>query len=345
MNTQKDFTCIFRAYHRESAKEFTFGVAADDPEELNERIQKLLYVLNESFSLDEGEIEKEKLDKKEDICGYVVGETSNGEVCVFLYQDQFEYKRYTLYKEDAHLLPDKWPTKAEWQGAAPTLDMARKKGVLHEKRFMLPVTPVVDSEGNIKRNERGYIVYRPKRSANLNGAHKADKDGSTPIKAAKDAYDTPQLYIDTLLLDENLEFVLEMRQEYASKYAKLPQNAEQKRRAEQVLQNIVKEINAHITQFVKEDELSPEDTQTALFLLFNVRPNALTKGMALMLAERTLPRMADGSKNPKRDEKFLEKLSKAVINTLLYVKAYRENDELDVLWETAEHVATEELAF
>lgn len=102
--------------------------------------------------------------KTEQIVGYIVSETKDGTICLHLYKRGLKFKAYTIYPEDKHLFPKPWPGKSEWPGIAPEQEDAVKRGYFRPLEFDLPVTPVLDPEGNPVKNDAGYIKYKPDRS-------------------------------------------------------------------------------------------------------------------------------------------------------------------------------------
>ena len=162
---EAQFSCNFRMFNRDGELE-QFTVRGETAQEFADNRAALEQLLSAGYAWKlSGESETGSAVKMEDIEGYVVGETKNNDICVFVYtawSNQFG-AAYTLYPEDKHLFPAAWPTKCEWDGSSPSKDVAKSKGRWHDLQFKLPLIPVLDAEKNVVKNEKGYIKYRPHR--------------------------------------------------------------------------------------------------------------------------------------------------------------------------------------
>jgi len=178
---EAQFSCNFRMYNPDGELE-QFTVRGDTPEQFAAN-RAALQALLSGYSWEVPD--KNTKPKKEPIVGYVVGETKDGTVCLHLYRRGLKFKAYTLYPEDKHLFPKPWPSKSEWPGVAPEQEDAVRRGYFHPLEFDLPVTPILDPEGNPVKSESGYIRYKPDRNytggASVNSANRTEhKQPSTP---------------------------------------------------------------------------------------------------------------------------------------------------------------------
>jgi hypothetical protein len=128
---QFPYTAHFKLFTPEGVQ-ISFGVGAEAREEHLSRLvhymERLagLGFLPQMPSLEEGE-------KLEEVDAWVLGETSKGEPCVFLYAaaHQLQFRVATVYVEKLPELPFKVNGARHWDGdAAPTRESAEKKGYL-----------------------------------------------------------------------------------------------------------------------------------------------------------------------------------------------------------------------
>lgn len=93
--------------------------------------------------------------KTEAITGYVVGERSDGQPCVYLYaDDRLEYKVATVWQEQFDTLPFTVDVSQTWPGAAPKRADAERRGVFVSAEFEIALAPTG------KQTESGRDVYR-----------------------------------------------------------------------------------------------------------------------------------------------------------------------------------------
>lgn len=189
------FSCNFKLFNRDGELE-QFTVRGDTADEFAANRAALEQLLRDGYTWKlSGDTETGSAVKMEDIEGYVVGETKRGDICVFVYtawSNQFG-AAYTLYPEDKALFPKQWPAKSEWDGGSPAKDLAKSKGRWHDLSFKLPLIPVLDTDGNVVKNEKGYIKYRPHRYYQA-----GDSSAATPSGTAANQGATPKANVGTV---------------------------------------------------------------------------------------------------------------------------------------------------
>lgn len=94
-------------------------------------------------------------EKIQEVHGWVLGETTTNEPCVFLYHERLDFKVTTVYKEKIAGLPIDISTAPKvWDGAAPTKEIAEKKGILRPCHFKIVLAPTG------KTSDKGNPTYR-----------------------------------------------------------------------------------------------------------------------------------------------------------------------------------------
>lgn len=128
---QFPYTAYFKLFTPDGVQ-VSFGVAAEQDEDHLSRLQHYMQRLSglgflpQMPGLEEGE-------KLEEVDAWVLGETSKGEPCIFLYAaaHQLQFRVATVYVEKLAELPFKVNGARRWDGdAAPTRESAEKKGYL-----------------------------------------------------------------------------------------------------------------------------------------------------------------------------------------------------------------------
>lgn len=97
----------------------------------------------------------------ESIDAYVVGETSKGDACVYLYSSdhRLQFKYATVYVERFADLPFT-PTGQVWPGSAPVRDDAeRKKYLVDVPEFEIVLEPQFNADGSPRLTEKGRSIY------------------------------------------------------------------------------------------------------------------------------------------------------------------------------------------
>lgn len=97
----------------------------------------------------------------ESIDAYVVGETSKGDACVYLYSSdhRLKFKYATVYVERFSELPFT-PTGQVWPGSAPVRDDAeRKKYLVDVPEFDIVLEPQFNNDGTPRLTEQGRPIY------------------------------------------------------------------------------------------------------------------------------------------------------------------------------------------
>jgi len=154
METSFPFVAYFKLYdtHRDNlAVSFTVGQAnatdlVNKTQDLIDMLSGMGYTPNPA-GLDEGE-------RIQEVDGWVLGETSTGQKCVWLYKSPLEFKVATVYQEHLHKLPFSVEGAKVWELTAPTREAAEKKGVLNTCQIKVIM---VDTG---KKTDKGNTVYR-----------------------------------------------------------------------------------------------------------------------------------------------------------------------------------------
>ena len=327
---EAQFSCNFRMYNPDGELE-QFTVRGDTAEQFAANRAALEAMLN-GYTWD---VPKERVKPKtEPIVGYVVSETKDGTICLHLYKRGLKFKAFTIYPEDKHLFPKPWPTKSEWPGMAPEQDDAVKRGYFRPLEFDLPVTPVLDPEGNPVKNDAGYIKYKPDRNYTGNSSPSAPSGtAAKPTATAKPTastvqythrrklpnvgkYDTSQIGSesadepahndwwralnaaeqDTLMYGRT--FVASYKKAPASDHAQKVWDAVTKQLADlsKLDQRIVK-VYAHYA--LTDNAHNPEEPPLT--------------GIVQWLAECAMPNKGDGSSNPNHDAEWMAAFANLLI--------------------------------
>lgn len=182
------YTAGFAVYTQAGIKVY-FTIGADEPDLHLQAVENQMaelarrgYTANPP-SVNDGE-------KVENISGWVLGETSNGQPCVYLYGTHpgLQFKMATVYEERLAELP--FPIKAKsWPGAAPTREVAENKGyfnavpefqivmVPHEYKTKDDGTPVIVF-GRVHKAQQQAPSQPP--AGSTNGAHEQADEKKLP---------------------------------------------------------------------------------------------------------------------------------------------------------------------
>lgn len=154
METSFPFVAYFKLYDtRRDNLAVSFTVGQADATDLVNKTQALIDTLSgmgyapNPAGLDEGE-------RIQEVDGWVLGETSTGQKCVWLYKSPLEFKVATVYQEHLHKLPFSVEGAKVWELTAPTREAAEKKGVLNTCQ----IKAVMVDTG--KKTDKGNTVYR-----------------------------------------------------------------------------------------------------------------------------------------------------------------------------------------
>ncbi len=99
------------------------------------------------------------------VVGWVLGEAEDKRAatfkpCVHLYAEYGEFKQATVYAEKLDELPIKIGAAKKWDGAAPDKASAAKRGVMNHCDFDVMLDPILQTDGNPKMNDKGFVQYK-----------------------------------------------------------------------------------------------------------------------------------------------------------------------------------------
>ncbi len=135
--------------------------------------------------------------KTEVVTGYVVGERSDGQPCVWLYgAEQLEFKVATVWQEDIAKLPISADLTTTWPGAAPTREIAERKQVLISADFEIILVP------SGKKTEKGKDIMRFERVVGYAPALTAPQVDGIDLSAAERLIHAQQRAFFQVALDE-----------------------------------------------------------------------------------------------------------------------------------------------
>ena len=130
------FLASFDKYHADGTR-VRFSIADDDANDHHKALHTYLHILDGMGytttppGMEDGE-------EMETIGGWVLGETSTDQPCLFLYADNpgMQYRVSTIFEEHIEEMPFKVDTNTDrWNGQAPTREIAEKK------KFFTACTP------------------------------------------------------------------------------------------------------------------------------------------------------------------------------------------------------------
>lgn len=179
------YSANWKMFNSEGVSE-QFTVRGDDHSDFMERRDALIAALLASGLTWTEQAKKEVVKgqyETDKVIGYFVTAIQTGpnagQPSVSCYNGRSKFVAYTLYKEDAHLLPAPWPTEVEFDGSTPEKDVALTHRKFHKVSWDLPITPKINRVSGEVVKKNGYVVYIPDRTATLDGAKKLPDVGKT----------------------------------------------------------------------------------------------------------------------------------------------------------------------
>lgn len=185
------FSSYFKLYGKEGLQ-VNFTVNGDDGAthiaEFGEYLTRLLG--EEGFAITpEGIKPGEKL---QEVDGWVLGETSEGQPCIHLYKTPLQWKVATIYEERIKDVPIKQDNKTfQWPGAAPEREAAERRGALYPCNFTIVLVPTG------KTSDKGNPIFKFDRtigfgSSSANGAKQKSTKKAADVQSYADLYDLLQ---------------------------------------------------------------------------------------------------------------------------------------------------------
>lgn len=171
--TESKFSANFKLYNSDGlAVQFT--VREDDQAKHFQLLQSQLEVLSRSgwrVTEPTGNTKQKLLH----VVGWVLGEAEDRRSagfrpCVHLYAGYGEFKQCTVYVEKLDELPIDISKARKWDGAAPDKASAAKRGVMNHCDFDVMLDPILQTDGNPKMNDKGFVQYK---YGNVKGAASA----------------------------------------------------------------------------------------------------------------------------------------------------------------------------
>lgn len=158
------YSAYFKLFGKEGLQ-VSFTVNGDDPDthiaQLGDYITQLIEA--EGFSITpEGIKPGEKL---QEVDGWVLGETAEGQPCVHLYKSPLQWKVATVYEERIKDIPIKHDAKTfQWPGAAPEREVAERRGVINPCNFTIVLVPTG------KTSDKGNPIFKFDRTVGFGSA-------------------------------------------------------------------------------------------------------------------------------------------------------------------------------
>lgn len=140
-NQTSPYSAFFKLYGKENLQ-ISFNVTSNGEGEFLPTLNKLLESLyamgykTDPAGLEEGETIRE-------VDSWVLGKTSNGDLCIYLYKFPLKWRVATIYNENIAKMPFKVPAgTAPLLAGAPEREIAEKNKILHScPTFKIVMTP------------------------------------------------------------------------------------------------------------------------------------------------------------------------------------------------------------
>lgn len=192
------YSAYFKLYGKDGLQ-VSFSVNGEDADVHIAQVGDYLTQLIESegFSITpEGVKPGEKL---QEVDGWVLGETSEGQPCIHLYKSPLQWKVATVYEERMKDIPVKPDRKTfQWPGAAPEREAAERRGAINPCNFTIVLVP------SGKTSEKGNPIFKFDRALGMPSSSSTSAASSSPKQGKKGA-ESVQSYADLygMLKDEN----------------------------------------------------------------------------------------------------------------------------------------------
>lgn len=147
--------------------------------------------------------------------------------CVWLYKEGLNFRTYTVYPEDSTILPFAYPTTIEWNGSPPQRQQAIASAKWHALTGVsIAVVPDTEKDGTVKKNSKGYTVFRPMTQLEMQSVgvavggppQVANQPENTPLSSASIEWgiaDHHEMADEYGIEDELREFYVDTRQKIA----------------------------------------------------------------------------------------------------------------------------------